>query len=324
MSLIILISLIFLGSFLLFLSALYLLIEAPAANKARRDRLAAIQEASVRRTSDLQVDILRSDVLSQIPAFNRFFLRFRQFNKLNIRLRQSGWDISLGSLLLVSSIAGCAALLVCLAFNRSLLLAFVVAVGAGAVPFLVVEHKRQRRFMKFQEQFPNAMDFLSRAVRAGHAVSTAFQMIGSEMADPIGSEFRRLFDQLNVGLPAREALENLYARIPLADVHIFVTALLIHSESGGNLAEMLDNLTHVIRERTKLTLKVRMYTAQGRLSLYILTAMPPFVGLALYFTNKEYISRLFVDPAGQKALMLAVLFQLLGFLVIRRIIRPKI
>ena len=191
------------------------------------------------------------------------------------------------------------------------------------IPSLVIAIKRQRRFLKFEEQFPDAIELLGRAVRAGHAFTTGLSLISKEMPSPIADEFERTYEQQNLGLPLKAAFENLMRRVPLTDVRIFVTALMIQRESGGNLAEILDNLASVIRDRFKLVRQIRVYTAQGRLSLYLLVAVPPIMALLLFSLDPEYIMRLFNDPLGNRFLIAGILMQVLGYFTIRKIIQPK-
>ncbi len=202
-------------------------------------------------------------------------------------------------------------------------MAVLFGILAISIPILVIAIKRQRRFLKFEEIFPDAIDLLGRSVRAGHAFTTGLELIAKEMPAPVSDEFQRAYEQQNLGLPLRDALENLMRRMPLTDVRIFVTALMIQRESGGNLAEILDNLSHVMRERFKLMRQIRVYTAQGRLSLYLLVSIPPLMGIMIYFMDREYIMRLFTDPLGIRFLVAGIVLQVLGYFVIRKIIQPK-
>jgi len=208
-------------------------------------------------------------------------------------------------------------------FGLPLIGLFILALLGAGIPFLVIVIKRQRRFAKFEEQFPDSIDLLARAVRAGHAFTTGLELIGKEMPDPLASEFRITYEQQNLGLPIREAFQNLLVRVPLPDVHVFVTALLIQRDSGGNLAEILENLANIIRERFKLMKQVKVYTAQGRITLYILTTVGPLLALVLYLMKPEFISLLYKDPLGQKMIILAAFLQIMGIFVIRKIIQPK-
>jgi tight adherence protein B len=203
-------------------------------------------------------------------------------------------------------------------------LALGLAAMCAGIPFLFISVKRQRRFFRFEELFPDSMDLLARAVRAGHAFTSGLEMIAKEMPAPLSEEFRRTYEQQNLGLPLRDALENMARRVPLADVRIFVTALLIQRESGGNLAEILDNLSGIIRERFKLMRQIQVLTAQGRLTLYILIALPPLVGLMIFFVNRSYLMLLFTEPLGHRFLLAGIILQVMGFFVIRKIVQPKI
>jgi tight adherence protein B len=183
---------------------------------------------------------------------------------------------------------------------------------------------RRRRFNRFEELFPEAIDLLARAVRSSHAFTTGFEMIGTEMPDPLGEEFRLTYQQQKLGMPLREALQNLIIRMPLPDVRIFVSAIQIQRESGGNLGEILDTLSAVIRERFKLVRQVRTHTAEGRLSMYVLTAIPVVTAAILIVAKPEYMKVMFIDPRGQAALAVAVGLQIVGYFVIGRIIKIKV
>jgi len=214
----------------------------------------------------------------------------------------------------------------------------VVAVAAAfATPLLVVSFKRGRRFSKFEELFPDAIDLLARAVRAGHAFTTALELIGRELPEPVAGEFRITYEQQNFGMPLREALHNLTVRVPLSDVTFFVSALHVQHESGGNLAEILDNLAFVIRERFKILRQVKVHTAQGRMTLYLLTGLGPAAALLMLLVNPEYIGRFFSEPQpkvslfilgqlplGSVMIAVAIILQILGYLVIRKIIRIRV
>jgi tight adherence protein B len=191
--------------------------------------------------------------------------------------------------------------------------------GAGTIPLLVVAYKRRQRFSKFEELFPDALDLLARAVRAGHAFTTGFELIATEMPEPLAGEFRTTYDQQNLGLPLREALQNLIERVPGGDVRLFVTALQIQRESGGNLAEILDNLSEVIRARFTLYRHIKTVTAEGRMSLYFLMVLPIATGILMYLTNPDYMTPLFQEPLGHQLLEVAAGLQILGYFVIRKI-----
>ncbi len=316
--------LIFLAAMGLVLSALYFVVAAPAEKRQLRDRFATLRDLSQTESGDLETLLLRSEVLSNIPAFHKLLIQLPWAKSLQLYVQQSALPVTVGMLLLLSFLGSAFSLLLILAANMPFLLALIVGIMVGAVPWIVIAVIRQRRFLRFEELFPDSMDLLARAVRAGHAFTSGLEMIAKEMPKPVSEEFQRVYDQQNLGLPIRDSLYNLVKRMPLPDVRIFVTALMIQRESGGNLAEILDNLSMVIRERFKLMRQIKVFTAQGRLTLIILTIMPPFFLLMSYLLRPDYIKPLFVEPEGHRLLIYGIVLQVIGFFVIRKIIQPKV
>jgi tight adherence protein B len=199
----------------------------------------------------------------------------------------------------------------------------VVFIGAS-LPVLYLMQRRAARRRRFEEQFPEALDLLARALRAGHAFQSALGMIADEMPDPVGTEFKKTFEQQNFGLPLNEALNELAARTQLLDVRFFVTAVTIQRETGGNLSEILDNLAEVVRERFKLLRQVRVHTAHGRYTGYVLLALPAALGIALSFISPEHMNTLFVHPLGRTMLMGAGVMQTVGYFWIRKVIKIEV
>jgi tight adherence protein B len=198
------------------------------------------------------------------------------------------------------------------------------ALVGAALPFFLLMRRRTLRMRRFEEQFPEALDLLSRAIRAGHAFTTAVGMVADEAPDPIGPEFKKTFDEQNFGLPLKEALGNLAQRVPLIDVHFFVTAVLIQRETGGNLSEILDNLSHVVRERFKILRQVRVYTAHGRLTGYVLMALPAALAVALFFINPAHMELLLNERMGQMMLLGAIVMQTIGYFWIRQVVKIEV
>jgi tight adherence protein B len=324
MSLTILAILIFVVTLLLVISVFYFLVIAPAEKKRLRQRMETVKmELAATDSLDPEARLLRSELLSNIPFFHQLLLSIPGTTKLRLFIQQSAAEISVGLLLTLSFLSGWLVFLVCMLVGVATILSLIFGLMALCVPFLVISVKRQRRFLRFEELFPDAIDLLSRAVRAGHAFTTGLDLIAKEMPSPVSDEFGRAYTEQNLGLPLRDALDNLMNRVPLTDVRIFVTALMIQRESGGNLAEILDNLSHVIRERFKLMRQIRVYTAQGRISLYLLLAIPPFLGIAMYLLNPKYITPLFTDPLGVRFLTVGIVLQVLGYFVLRKVTQPK-
>ncbi len=202
--------------------------------------------------------------------------------------------------------------------------ALIAAVIGASIPYLIVRYRRNKRMYKFEEMLPEAIDLLGRAIRAGHPLSAGLKMVADETTEPIQSEFRRTHEENRFGLPFDDALLAMADRVGIVDVRILVTAILIQREVGGNLAEVLDNLANVIRVRFTIRRQLRVYTAQGRFSGYVLAVLPVAVGGAIYSLNPSYIRLLFTDPIGKLMLLTAVVFQIIGFLWIRKIVDIEI
>ena len=202
--------------------------------------------------------------------------------------------------------------------------ALLGALAFGAAPFGWLLHRRSVRLKRFEEQFSEALDLLARAIRAGHAFQTAMGMVASELPEPVGPEFKKTFDQQNYGLPLRDALNEMASRIGLLDVRFFVTAVLIQRDTGGNLAEILENLANVVRERFKIKRQVRVHTAHGRFTGYVLLALPAALALALTFINPDHMRLLFHERMGQMMVMAAIVMQTIGFVWIRQVIKIEV
>ena len=199
-------------------------------------------------------------------------------------------------------------------------LAIIGVIIGGCAPSLYLYQKRKTRLMKFEAQFPDALEFVSRAMRSGHAFSVSLEMLHKEYSAPLADEFRRTFDEQNLGLPLEVALERLGTRIPLLDVHFFVSAVLLQKRTGGNLASLLDNLAYLIRERFKLRGRIRSISAHGRISGLVLSMIPLTVGVLMFYTNPSYILFFFDDPDGKVMLSVCIILQFLGFVSIRKIV----
>ncbi len=200
----------------------------------------------------------------------------------------------------------------------------LAAVAAGFLPVGFLLQRRSSRMNAFEEQFPEALDLMARALRAGHAFQTSLGMAAEEMSAPVGPEFKKKFDQQNYGLPLRDALTQMSERMPLLDVRFFVTAVLIQRETGGNLSEILENLGHVVRERFKIRRQVRVYTAHGRFTAFVLLSLPAALAIALMFINPEHIQLLFKERMGQTMLVGAMVMQGIGFVWIRQVIKIEV
>lgn len=267
--------------------------------------------------------VLRADELSRIPFLNRMMQRLHVARNLQHIIEQADVEITAGGLLLLMLILGEVALIGSLRLGRPVLsvAAFLLF---GSLPLLYVLRRRKQRMKRFSEQFPDAIDMMTSALRAGHALGRAMQLVAMEAPEPIRTEFRKTFEEQNLGLPIKEALLNLAKRVDNVDLKLLVTAIIIQRESGGNLTEILTKISQTIRARFVLLGQIQVYTAQGRFTSWILGLLPVAIGFIIYLISPEYIMFHFQDPIGRIILGVAVVLQLLGFYAIRKIVRMKV
>ena len=305
-------------------AVIWLLFGTATNQQVVRDRMEAVQK--VERPGDVSLDLqlIRDENLSSVPLLNRLMMRLSWSRRLQALITQAGIQTKPGKILLFSGVAGLGAYILVGYAYRQLALAILAALVGAAIPIVVVSVLRHRRMGKFEQRFPEALDLLGRAVRAGHAFTTGVEMVSKECAEPVAGEFRTTFDEQNLGLPLRDALLNMAERVPSVDVRFFVTALLIQKETGGNLAELLDELARVIRERFRIHRDVRVKTAQGRLTAMILIALPIGILLLLRIINPGYVGVLFSDPVGPKVLGIAALLQVIGAAIIWKIVHIEV
>ncbi|MFY9646759.1 MAG: type II secretion system F family protein [Terriglobales bacterium] len=302
--------------------AVSLLDQRTAQARILRDRLSTAQKPSESALPDAA--LLRDELLSRIPAFDTFLRRSERVSVLQKMLAQGNIDVRAGNFLMLCGISAVVFALIAFIAGGNLLFAWGGLLLGFFIPYAYAAHMRKKRFDKFEEKFPEAIDTLARAVRAGHAFTTALEMIANEVSEPVAGEFRQLYEEQKFGLPVRDALLNLAERIPLVDVKFFVTAVMLQRETGGNLAEILDNLSYVIRERFKILRQVRVHTAQGRLTMVLLMALPPTIVVIMMTVNPGFIRPLFTDPLGHALIVGGITLQTLGYFVIRRIIRIQV
>ncbi len=296
--------------------------ERTARARVLRDRLSNVDKSAEQPVPEAA--LLRDEMLSQIPAFDTWLRRSDRVSDLQKTLAQGHVDIRAGNFLILCGVFGVGLALVAFLIGGKLVFGWAGLLLGFFVPYAYASHMRTKRFAKFEEKFPEAIDTLARAVRAGHAFTTALEMIANEISEPVASEFRQLYEEQKFGLPVRDALINLTQRIPLVDVKFFVTAVMLQRETGGNLAEILDNLSYVIRERFKILRQVRVHTAQGRLTMVLLMALPPTIVAIMLAVNPGFIQPLFTDPIGHILIVGGITLQTVGYFVIRRIIRIQV
>jgi tight adherence protein B len=313
--------LVFSGVFAVF--TLLMLARGAGASQQTKQVLATLDSALASNRSSVRdqiVDVRKTELFSAIPWMNRWLLRIEIAPRLKSLLYQANLTWTVGGLLLMC--LACFIVPFYLIYQRTnaVFLALLLGLLLGFIPIYYVLHKRKKRFGRFEEDLPEALDLIVTALRAGHSLVGALGLVAKEVRDPIGGEFRVCFDEQNYGLELRTAMENMITRVPLQDLRIVTTAILIQKDSGGNLAEVLDKTSHVIRERFRLKREVRTYTAQGRMTGWILSFLPILLGIGLYLLNPETMSLLWKRPIGVKLLYTAATMTVVGALIIRKIV----
>jgi len=319
--------LIFILSFLtvtLLLLAVWMVASTDSIQEVVRQRMEAVHKAERRGDVSLGLKLVRDEMLSTVPFVHRLMTRWSWSVRLQEYIAQAGLKTKVGKLLLLSAVLGMSAYLLSGHFFSPWWIQLTCGLGLAGIPFAFLAWKRQKRLRQFEERFPEALDLLGRAVRAGHAFTTGLEMIAKECAEPIAGEFRTTFEEQNFGLPIRDTLLNLAERIPIVDVRFFVTALLVQKETGGNLAEILDGLARVVRDRFRIYREVRVRTAQGRLTAAILIALPIFMLCVLSVLNPPYMRVLFEDPKGPMVLAIAATMQVIGSAILWKIIHIEV
>jgi tight adherence protein B len=268
--------------------------------------------------------VLKHKLEGPLPGMDRLMSGTGTGKRMTRLIEQSGVRTTPSAVALICLVSAASCGLVTFLFVPQRFAPLVAACLGGFMPFAWLLHKRTARMKRFEEQFPEALDLLSRAIRAGHALQTALGMAADELPDPVGPEFKKTFDQQNFGLPLRDALNEMAARIAVLDVRFFVTAVLIQRDTGGNLSEILENLAHVVRERFKIRRQVRVHTAHGRFTGYVLLALPAALAIALSYINPEHMQSLFREHMGQMMLMGAMVMQAIGFIWIRQVIKIEV
>ena len=309
----------FVGVFAIVGGIYWLFIDRPEAQEesAIRRRLRRVAKPGV-LTKALARDPTR---LSDLGAFDRALSRAgRMVEPLQLMIQQSGVKVTVGALLLTCALVAALAFAFFSVYLSLPLLAFPFAAVAGYLPIAYVKWMRTRRMLKFEEQFPEAMDLLARALRAGHALTTGLAMVAEEMKEPIGPEFKTLYDEQNFGLPVPQALKNFAERIPVLDARFFVTAVLTQRDAGGNLSEVLDNLAKIIRDRFRVKRQVRVISAHGRITGWVLSALPTSLGLFFALSSPEKYRAFVMDPLGMQLVGGALLMQVVGVLIIKKIV----
>jgi len=315
---------VFLLVLVLSFSCVLLLTRPSSVEKAIDSRLSQIHVSEALYAGEGSPAIFKLTKLSELPWVDAILRHIPAASAIQNLLTQAASTWSVGKVIVSSLSAAVAGYLLCSMFLPMKMLAIGAALGAATLPFVFLRGQRHRRMKRFERGLPASLDIIARSLRAGHALSAALEIVGEQAPEPVRSEFRTLCRQQNLGLPFRDAVFNLLERVPSTDLQLVVTSMLVQRETGGNLVEILDRTNQVMRDRVRLEGEVRVYTAQGRLTAWILGLLPVFLYIMLRLANPVYMSVMTTDPTGQKLLMGGTFQVVLGFLIIRRIAKVKI
>jgi tight adherence protein B len=312
--------LVFIGVVAIVFGGYWAVVLRPEQVKETRVRKRLVQP---KRAGAATIDLVKElQRLSSVPALNTLLQgRGDVVSPLRKLIEQAGVKVTVGAVLLSSALLAAIGLLAGRLSIGSVWLGLLIGAVLAWIPFGVLQLMRNKRTAKFEELFPEAIDLLSRALRAGHAFTTALGMVAEELPQPISGEFRLLYDRQNYGLPLNEALRDFGERIPLLDARFFVTAVLTQRESGGNLSEVLDNLAKVIRDRFTVKRQVQVKSAHGRITGWVLAGMPPALVLIFLVVSPGYLRPLIEEPAGNRMVVFGLGLQVVGTFIIRRIVR---
>jgi tight adherence protein B len=309
---------------LLLLEGLYMVWRAhrgPQATKLQ-SRLHAL---SATHDRTVQTQLLKQRMLSELTPMERQLQRLPRMRALDRAIVQSGLDWTVLKLLCGSVVLFVLSWMVIAAgLRQSFLISLAAGLVVSAAPLVYLQYKRNKRLGKIEQQLPEALDLITRALRAGHAFSSAIKMTGEEVSDPVAGEFRTVHDEVNFGISLEQALGHLSERVPLTDLRYFVVAVLIQRESGGNLTEILENLSRLIRERLKLLARVKVLSSEGRMSAWILGLMPFFLAGIINMVNPEFMSPLWTDPIGITIVQNMLILMLVGAIIMRKIIKIRV
>jgi len=285
------------------------------------DRLSALTSQRGGAAANAESSVLASPLDDMPSAFEEFSLKF-----MNLRafLEQADVPMTPSKFALITAGAGLFGFVITLVLPIHPGFAPLIGITLAVCPFLYVFMKRKRRLNKFGQQLPEALELISRALRAGHSLGSGLSLVADEVEAPLGKEFARCYEEQNFGIPLEEALEEMTERIPNLDLRFFATAVILQRQTGGDLAEILDKIGHLVRERFKIYGQVAALTGEGRLSGIVLLALPPVLAVVMYRLNSEYVMLLFTDPMGNRMLAGACIMQFIGALVIKKIVTIKV
>ena len=318
-------------SFLVFVFALCLVLGAylfaTHSTDQKRARLQKrLSEALLHsaHTDDVDVVLARNELMSEIPWINRTLISMQSALQLKRMLDQADLHITPSRLLMFSFMSGLLGALAASVVTIFIPLMILAGLVTASLPLIHVWWRRKKRFDAFLEHLPDSLDLMSRALSAGHAFPEALHMVSQEMPEPIATEFRKAYEEQNLGLSLKLAMENLTQRIPILDLKLCVTAIMIQRETGGNLAEILEKVAYTIRERFRILGDLKTLTTSSRMSAWLLCGLPIFVALVVTVMNPEYMSVLWKDQRGHYLIAVAMFLQISGMLIVRKILQIKI
>lgn len=268
--------------------------------------------------------ITRRRVFSDVPPLHEILSKIPVMHQLDRLVVKANSRLPLGFFLLLSGVSAMACYLILAMVIHGHLIPVLIAAAVGVMPFVYLRIKKQQRVAKFERQLPGALDLMARSLRAGHAFSGGLQMVAQEFGDPIGVEFMQVVNEINFGASVEQALKNMIERVDVPDLRFFTVSVIIQRESGGNLAEILENIARLVRERFKLLGRINTLSAEGKLSAIILIALPFFVVIVLSMMNPTYLSVLLQNPSGKTMVILALCMMGAGILIIRKVINIKV
>lgn len=309
---------------IMLLEGLYLAWNAWRGPQARQiaNRLRALSAGG--HSERTAVSLVKRRLLSEIPLVDRMLLEIPRIHSLDRFLEQSGSNFSVAQFLLVIFGSGIAAGFLALLFGLPTSIVAASVLMAAAVPLLLIANEREKRVARIQQQLPDVLDLMSRALRAGHAFLGALKMVADEAHEPVATEFRITFDEINFGVSTQDALLNLASRVPCTDLRYFVIAVLIQRDTGGNLSELLDNISRIMRDRAKFAGTIRVLSAEGKLSAWILGVLPFALAGVINYMNPKFMAVLWTDPMGQKMVAGALLMMVLGIFWLWRITKIRV
>lgn len=313
---------IIIAMFIMAMGVLNLFFAKRRANQAHVDR--RLEALTQNVSTAKQVDIERKRTLSDVHWLNKALKQQSWSQRLDTMLEQAQVRVNVSTLVLTSLVGGAAALMIARAVTDSLLLIALPTALLCYAPLFWVQRRRNKRMNKFNAQLPDALDLIARALKAGHAFPQGMRMVGDEFEDPIGPEFAKTLDEINFGISVGQALYNLTRRVDCPDLKFFVVSVIIQRETGGNLSEIVGNIARLVRDRFRFAGKVRVLSAEGKLTAYILIALPFAIGLLINFLNPDYMSPLLTTEKGKMMMTFAAVMMSLGTLVIKKIVTIKV